>query len=211
MTSYAAVILAAGQASRYRQAGGAEPTKLIAPLDGEPLVRHVVRSALASMARPVIVVTGHAASDLVDALIDLPVVCTHNPDFAQGLSTSLQVGVSAVPPQCAGAIVLLADMPDIDSGTIDAMIEAAHVRPSADAVVPVHGRQRGNPVLLSRSIFVRVAALQGDVGARRLLNETDISVEEVERTAAILHDVDLPEDLAPLRCRTRSHPGTSAP
>src|SRR6185437_13977294 len=83
MAEIAAIVLAAGRASRYRAAGGAEPTKLVAEYRGQPLVRWAARAALASRARPVIVVTGHARAEVEAVLAGLDLRFVHNADFAE--------------------------------------------------------------------------------------------------------------------------------
>ncbi len=196
MSSYAAVILAAGQASRYRSAGGREPTKLVALYAGEPLVRHVARAALASAAQPVVLVTGHARGEVEDAVEGLSVHTVHNPEYPAGLSTSLKAGLAALPTTCAGAVILLGDMPGVDHETIDRLIDRMAHSPCADAGVLVHNGQRGNPVLLCRSIFDCVHALTGDRGARSLLSDPTLHIEELDaETSVILLDVDEPDDL----------------
>ena len=163
----AALVLAAGRASRYREAGGAEATKLVAEFRGEPLVRWAVRAALGSRASPVIVVTGHARDEVEAALAGFEVDFVHNPDFADGLATSLRTGVAAL--SCAGAVVLLGDMPEASAAVVDALIASFETRPGALAAVALHDGRRGNPVLLGRGLFGEVARLSGDEGARRLL------------------------------------------
>ena len=196
MAEIAALVLAAGQASRYRAAGGAEPTKLIADWRGEPLVRWAVMAALASRARPVVVVTGHARDEVRAALAGLDVRFTHNPDFAEGLSSSLKAGVAALPAVAAGAVVLLGDMPEASSAVVDALMEAFRGAPDALAAVPVAGGRRGNPVLLGRALFAEIARLQGNEGARALLQALPagrvVSVEVVG--AGVTKDIDGPED-----------------
>src|SRR6185295_7826809 len=96
----------AGRSSRM---GG--PNKLLADIAGKPLVRIAVDQALAARARPVIVVTGHQRERVEAALAGLPVKLVHNPDFAEGLGTSLKTGIAAVPEDADGAIVCLGDMP----------------------------------------------------------------------------------------------------
>jgi len=169
MREVAAIILAAGRATRFARTP--DETKVVAALDGKPLVRHVAEAALASKARPVIVVTGHGAEGVVAALRDVPVRLAHNADFAAGMSTSLRTGIAALPPEQAGALVLLADMPRISPGVIDALIaafDAAAPRVPL-AVVPVHAGRRGNPVLVGRALFPAIMRLEGDHGARGLI------------------------------------------
>ena len=199
MSEVAAIILAAGKASRFRAAAGESgpATKLIALLDGKPLVRHVAEAALASRARPVVVVTGHAREEVEAALGSLPVAFVHNPDFATGLASSLRAGVGALPAEAAGALVLLGDMPRVSAAVIDALIAAREGAPGAKAIVPVLAGKRGNPALVTRALFPAVAVLEGDVGARALLAAAGLDVAEVAmEDTAIAFDVDTPDALA---------------
>jgi molybdenum cofactor cytidylyltransferase len=198
MAKVGAVILAAGRSSRFAAAGGEGPSKLIAPLFGKPLVRHPVEAALASTARPVVVVTGHAKSDLEAALKGLPLQFVFNADFLSGMASSLRAGVAALPGDVDGAIVMLGDMPGVKSAVLDRLIEKYSAAPSALAVVPVQAGRRGNPVLLARTLFAEVAQITGDEGARRLLASAragqilEASTDEI----GVNLDVDTPEALA---------------
>jgi molybdenum cofactor cytidylyltransferase len=197
MSEVAAVVLAAGRASRYRTAGGAEETKLVADFRGEPLIRWAARAALASRARPVIVVTGHAKAEVETALAGLGLHFAHNPEFATGLASSLRAGLAALPPETAGAVVLLGDMPEADASVVDALIDRFLSAPDACAATPLFGDKRGNPVLLGRALFSDVARLQGDEGARSLLREIPseriVAVEVAN--AGVTRDIDTPADL----------------
>ena len=136
MPDIAAIILAAGRSLRFRAEGGREISKLVASLDGKPLVRHVAEAALASRARPVVVVTGHAQEVVEAALAGLPVVFANNAGFAAGLASSLKVGVAALPSGVAGALVLLGDMPRRRAGdprSPDRRLRAAPRRARRDA------------------------------------------------------------------------------
>ncbi|HTR14749.1 MAG TPA: nucleotidyltransferase family protein [Roseiarcus sp.] len=201
MSNVAAVVLAAGRSSRFRAAGGLEETKLVVELDGKPIIRRVVEAALASVARPIVVVTGHAREAVEQALSGLPVTIAFNPDYALGLSTSLRAGLAAVPPEAHGVVVLLGDMPKVDVRLIDALILAFESRPRAVAAAPVYNRKRGNPVILGRALFAQTVRLTGDVGARRLLaalNDAQLVEIEAARSDAAF-DVDTPNDLASAR------------
>ena len=197
MSEIAAIVLAAGEARRFRAAAGeaGPPTKLVAIWDGKPIVRRVVEAALASRARPVIVVTGHARAEVERALAGLDVTFVHNPDFATGLASSLRAGVAALPAEAAGATILLGDMPRVDAALIDRLIAAFFAAPGARAAVPVVEGRRGNPALVSRALFADVAALSGDIGARRLLEAAGDAVVEIPADAAAAFDVDTPEAL----------------
>ncbi len=187
----AAIVLAAGQSRRMRG-----PNKLLARFDGAPLVRRVAESALASKADPVIVVTGHRAADIANALAGLDVQIVHNPDFADGLATSLKAGLYAVPESASGALMLLADMPGITGPVIDRLIGAFEAKSAPAIVLPTVDGKRGNPVLWSRAFFPELMAVTGDTGARHIIARHEEAVERVEIGAAAAVDVDTPEALA---------------
>jgi molybdenum cofactor cytidylyltransferase len=191
----AAIILAAGRSTRM---GG--PNKLLAEIAGRPLVRIAAEQALASRARPVIVVTGHQREKVETALGGLKLDCVHNPDFAAGLSTSLKAGLAAVPPEVDGAVVCLGDMPHVKAPLIDRLIAAFDPESGALVVVPTIAGKRGNPVVWSRRFFSDLSALEGDVGARHLIGRyTEAVVEVPVSDEAALVDVDTPEALVAVR------------
>ena len=187
----AAVVLAAGRSTRM---GG--PNKLLATINNRPLLRIAVEAALASKAHPVIVVTGHQRDKVEAALEGLDVRLVRNPDFAEGLSTSVKAGIDAVPEDADGAIVCLGDMPQVNASLIDRLIGAFDPEKGALVVVPAIDGQRGNPVVWSRRFFPELATLQGDTGARNLIASFPEAVIEVPLlgTAALV-DVDTPEAL----------------
>lgn len=194
MRHVAAVILAAGEAKRFRRSP--DETKLAAKLDGKPLVRHVAEAALASRARPVLVVTGHAHAQVVRALDGLLLEWIHNRDFGAGLSASLKLAIAALPGTARGAVVLLGDMPRIEPSLIGRLIDAFEAAPAEPlAVVPVHGGRRGNPVLLGRGLFAAVRTLEGDKGARDLITGGKDILEVPVGDSGIEIDVDTWEDL----------------
>jgi molybdenum cofactor cytidylyltransferase len=210
MSDVAAVILAAGRSTRF---AGDQPgaTKLIAELQGKPLVRHVAEAALASKAWPVIVVTGHARNLVQDALADLPLTFIHNGDYRTGLAGSLRTGVGHVLENASGAIVLLGDMPLVTAELINRLIKTFEDAEGADAIVPLTHDRRGNPVLIARSLFPAVSRLSGDEGARRLLQEPGIQVVEVAVPgSAAAADIDTQEALEAWR-RKQAGDATSGP
>lgn len=193
----AAILLAAG---RSRRMGG--PNKLLEEVGGRPLVRIAAEAALASRARPVIVVTGHQRERVEAALAGLDVQFVHNFDYAEGLSTSLATGIAAVPPVCDGAVVCLADMPAVTPATIDTLLSRFDPAAGRAIVVPTAAGKRGNPVVWARRFFPALMAVRGDVGARHLIGENAELVAEVEVAGeGVLADVDTPEALARLRGR----------
>ena len=190
----AAIVLAAGRSTRMGAAN-----KLVADIDGKPMVRRVVEAALASQARPVLVVTGHQADDVRAALAGLDVAFVTNPNYATGLSSSLKAGIRALSKEVDGALVMLGDMPRIEGAHLHAMIAAFASKAGSVIVVPMHEGRRGNPVLWPAALFGEMLALQGDVGARRLMAKHASQVREIDLgTDAVLMDVDTPDALARL-------------
>ncbi len=201
MTRVGAIILAAGQSSRFRAGGGLELTKLVARIDDEPIVRRVVEAALAAKARPVVVVTGYARESVEAAVADLDIRVAFNPKFASGLASSLKAGLAAMPSDVAGALVLLGDMPWIESLLINALIDAFLMCKDAPAAIPSREGRRGNPVLLGRGLFEAAMRLTGDEGARRLIGALSASelVEVETPDTGVTFDIDTPADLAAAR------------
>ena len=203
MVEVAAIVLAAGRSTRF--SGGVEgATKLTADFKGAPLVRHVVEAALASGARPVVVVTGHARDRVMSALGGLEAQEARNADFAQGIASSVRAGIAAAPATCDGALVFLGDMPRVTAALARRLIEAYAADPLVDAVAPLVSGRRGNPVLLSRRLFPAALRLTGDEGARRLLMQPGLRIAEVltEDEGAAL-DIDTAEALHELNGSVR--------
>ncbi|CAO4192677.1 nucleotidyltransferase family protein [Methylorubrum extorquens] len=186
-----AVILAAGLGSRFGQAA-----KMLAPYAGRPMVRRAAEAALASRAAPVVAVLGAHAKAVRAALAGLDLTLVENPDPAAGLSTSLRLGLAALPPETEAAVVLLGDMPRIGPAHIDALIAAyTGATPRPSAVVPVSDGRRGNPVLLDLACLgADLAALTGERGAGPILKRRG-DVLELPADPAVIFDVDTPEAL----------------
>jgi molybdenum cofactor cytidylyltransferase len=187
----AALILAAGRGTRM---GG--PNKLLAELHGKALVRIVAEQLLQSKASSVTVVTGHQAAEVEQALIGLDVTFVHNPDFPDGIASSVKAGIAAVPRDADGVVVCLADMPLIDATLIDRLIDAFAPERGHLIAAPVSDGRRGNPVLWSRRFFAELMTLDGDVGARNLIVKHAQAVADVavDGPGAFL-DIDTPQAL----------------
>jgi molybdenum cofactor cytidylyltransferase len=199
MREVAAILLAAGQATRF--GGGPQETKLAADLDGKPLIRYAAEAALASRAVRVTLVTGHAAEKVQDSVAGLELFVVHNPAYAEGLSASLKAGVAALPDSVRGAVILLADMPFVTPEVIDRLIAYFEDAPTEpDAVVPLRNGRQGNPVLIGRTLFPEVARLDGDRGAKALLaGQGRLILDCPIDDSAIEIDVDPREILAGLQ------------
>jgi molybdenum cofactor cytidylyltransferase len=190
----AAVVLAAGRSSRT-----SPQNKLLAISGGMPLIARIVAAARGARVAGVTVVTGHQSADVVRALGVMPpgVRFVFNPEYANGVSSSIAAGIGALDPEVDAAIVCLGDMPEIRPSHLTALIEAFEASDGRTVCVSYHQGRRGNPVLWPACDFTRLQALRGDVGGRQLLEECGDRVRRVELADdAVLHDVDTPEALA---------------
>jgi molybdenum cofactor cytidylyltransferase len=187
----AALVLAAGQSRRMGSVN-----KLLQPVDGAPMVVRAVDAVLASRAANPIVVVGHEAERVRAALAGRKLIFVENPDYADGLSTSLRRGVAAVPADADAVLVCLGDMPRISAAQIDRLIAAFNPLEGRAICLPTHRGKRGNPVLWARRFLPEMMEIAGDVGARHLLGEYADQVCEVEMDEdSVLLDIDTPEAL----------------
>lgn len=186
-----AVILAAGASSRM-----GNRHKLLARINGRPLVRIVAEEALASCVASVTVVVGHRADEVRLALHGLHLNIVENPAYASGLSSSIRAAVAALPRESDAAVILLADMPDVTATVIDAVAAEFDPDTGTHVVVPTYDGRQGNPVLWSRRFFADLMALEGDKGARDLIRSNSDAAAWVEAGPAVLNDLDTPDEMA---------------
>lgn len=186
-----AVVLAAG-ASRRMQARN----KLLLDFRGKPLVAHSVEAVLAAAPGEVVVVLGHEADRVRSVLSAYPVRFVHNNRHTEGMLTSIQAGVAAAAPNALGYMICLADLPLLEPTELRTLAEAAIAAIAQDPesiIVPVHGGQRGNPVIFSAAYRPKILAQRGSLGCRGLIKAHPDRVVPVEMaTDHILVDVDTP-------------------
>jgi molybdenum cofactor cytidylyltransferase len=169
---------------------------LIEDQAGVPMVARVADAVLASGVRPVVVVTGHAAEEVRAALAGRDLAFAHNPDHAQGLSSSLRAGLDALGDGVDAAVVCLGDMPLVSPALIARLVSAYDPEEGRAIVVPTVGGRHGNPILWDRRFFLAMRSVTGDVGARHLIGEHAEAVHEVAmENDAALRDFDTPDSL----------------
>jgi len=190
------IILAAGESKRLGQ-----PKQLIS-WRGQPLIRHIVEVALASQMRTVVVVVGHAARQVREALHPLDdhprLKIVFNPEYEEGQASSIRWGLRAVAPGAEAVMFLTCDQPLLTPALLDALVMSfARHRPLI--CYPVHERQRGSPTIFSAELFSELLQLTGDVGGRVLIEKYRARVHE-HRLESVhpLRDIDTPDDLAAL-------------
>ncbi len=189
----AAVILAAGASTRFGQC------KQLLDWGGVPLLAHVTDLALSAGLGPVIVVLGCQAEAARAALGERPVQVVMNWRWQEGMSTSAQVGVSAIPPETEAAIFLQCDQPLITADLLRSLV-ARFEDGDVSIIHPTHDGRRGTPVLFARPLFSELAAVTGDEGGRGLIarHAKDVATVEVA-SSDVLADIDVPADYERLR------------
>lgn len=222
----AAVVLAAGRSQRF-----GDSNKLLAKWQDKPILQHTLENIASSQVDELLLITGHQSETLHSTLPLLqqleplgngysgkigenrkPLTTIHNPDYSDGMASSLRSAVSflsdrnnnagnnAASATCVEAVlVCLGDMPLISARTINHLIKAWQADPSASAFVPVYKGKQGNPVIMTSGLFDSLLSLSGDSGARKLLQASPAIVTEVMvNDTAILQDIDTTEEFESL-------------
>ena len=198
--STAAIILAAGTSSRMSSGRH----KLLLPLHSRPVLAHVIDAAIASKARPILIVLGHQIDQV---RLQIKPYTTHpaitlvgNADYLQGMSTSLRIGVQTLLSygykndstfyQVDSALIMLGDQPMVTSQVIDSLIRAYRTTDSS-IIAPLYNGKRGSPVLFNERLFPELIEVTGDEGGRTVLERHRQEVELVEMGDAMTnYDVD---------------------
>jgi molybdenum cofactor cytidylyltransferase len=183
-----AVILAAGTSSRMGTA------KQLLPLGKNTVLTQTIDNVRQAAVDEIILVLGASAETIRQQLPPSPGKVVVNQAYAQGMASSLREGLSAVDEQSNAALIILGDQPFIRPQTLDQIL-AEYRRSGAQIVIPSYQGNRGNPVLLDRSVFSEVMALQGDVGCRAIFCNHVQGILKVEvEDQGVLLDIDDPDD-----------------
>lgn len=185
------ILLAAGRGSRFDASGATD--KLLARLPGGGSVASASAAALLAATGRVLAVVCPGKPELSDALRNAGCEVLACPDAEKGMGHSLAFAIDATRSSEGGWIVALADMPHVRAATISALCQA--LAAGAQLAAPVHAGKRGNPVAFSRSLLPGLLALEGDQGARALVNTPATVLVEVE-DPGVHADIDQPADLA---------------
>ncbi len=188
-----AVILAAGESKRM-----GKQNKLLLPVAGEALLVKLIKSVCDSEVGQVIVVIGHEAEKIRRELNNFPLSFVYNPNFSEGMTTSIKSGVKEVSPDCDGYMICLADMPFINTSEINKLIHAYaqnRIKEKRLIVIPVYQRHRGNPVLFSTEFREDILEHKMEYGCKGVIMKNFESVKEIEMDDdSMLLDVDTLED-----------------
>jgi len=190
MSRFAVVLLAAGGSSRF-----GSPKQLL-PYLGRTLIEHAADVAIASGAAEIIVVLGSEAITIQARLQDLPVRIVTNPNWQEGLGSSIRRGIAAVGAETQSVVIALADQPHVTPAHLRALGESAE-DPDQPIAASSYGTTLGAPCAFHRSQFPGLQALKGDEGARALLRAGTVAVTAVPFPRAT-QDIDTPTDYAAL-------------
>lgn len=190
----AAVVLAAGSSRRM-----GDINKLMLSIEGTPMVVRVVEALERSHVDRILVVTGHEPERIRGVLLDRKVEVVHNPDYEEGMGTSIRTGISTLGRDLDGALIVLADMPWVGTEVVDRLIDAFAEADERSIFIPSFRGKRGNPILWSAKHFPELLELTGDVGGKGLFQRWSEAICHVEvESTAIRLDVDTPDVLREL-------------
>ena len=160
---------------------------------GEPLVRRAAQTFLEARLAPVIVVVS-PDPELLDALAGLAIGHVVNPHPERGISSSIAIGVQAVPEECVAATIGVADQPYLNAGALSELIQA--FAPGRIAV-PRYGDHRGNPAVFDRRFFPELQTVAGDCGGQGVIEAHPEAVTEIGLPPTMGEDIDRPEQWPP--------------
>lgn len=186
----AALILAAGSSDRMLGTH-----KLLLPVAGRQMIAVVIETTLESGFAPVVVVTGFGEEELRPILQEYDVSMVSNLDWMQGMSGSIRIGISVLPEDSDGALIMLGDMPLLQPSTLAILKNRFILNQGHNIVYPTYKGQQGHPVLFPARFFPTLLDLSGDQGAKQLLTTFSSEVTEVAiDSPEIVMDCDTAED-----------------
>jgi molybdenum cofactor cytidylyltransferase len=188
------LVLAAGQSQRF----GA--TKLLEEFDGRPLLQHALAVGQEACPGRVCLVTGHASEEMAKASIGLADQIVLNNNYESGIGSSIAIGVSHLINDASAVIILLADQPLVTSSHVKKLVNRWNNDAGAIVATRFSGVD-GPPVLFGQSFFDQLSKLEGDAGARQILQAWPDAVRSVDFQPAAV-DVDTPGDLEALLSQT---------
>ena len=168
-----AILLAAGQSKRMNG-----ENKLTKEIQGTPLIKISVKNILLSSIGELIVVLGYQ-KEIIEKLIDNheKIKFVFNKDFESGMASSIKVGLNHLSKNTESFFICLGDMPMVNSDIYNQLIQSKN---NKEIIVPTYKGQQGNPILFSKSIKEKIITIQGDVGAKKILELNKNKILNVE-------------------------------
>jgi len=183
-----ALILAAGESRRMGRA------KLLLPFGKKTMIETVISYVAQSQAEHILVILGADAAEIKNKIKNLPVSTVVNPNYKQGMLSSIKCGFRNLPEKTEAVLVCLGDQPSIPSTVADQIIET-YRRTKKGIVIPVYKNERGHPVLIDVKYKKEVEGLDPAIGLRQLVyNQPQDTIEVKVDTPSILRDIDSVDD-----------------
>lgn len=182
------IVLAAGESKRMGR------TKQLLSFGTSTILEHVVDNLLRSKVGEVVVVLGHESGRIKARFEGAPIKLALNPDYQQGMSTSITCGIMAISPESRACLIALGDQPLIRSEVVDRLI-SAYEEGGKGIIVPVYGDMAGHPVIFDMKYREALLSLTGDTGGKTVISAHPEDVRQVEvETASVIYDIDKWED-----------------
>jgi len=190
-----AIVLAAGEGKRMGR------TKQLLPLQGKPVLQHVLDHLGRSRIREIVLVLGHDRERILAEIDTRGIKAVFNPEFSEGMSSSIRKGVAAMSRAARGFFIVLGDQPAIGPEIYDRLnAEFERCYPGKSILIPTHRGKRGHPPLFAARYAEEIQDIRGDVGLRDVIRNHPEEVLTVEmETEAILKDLDTPEEYEKLK------------
>ena len=182
------ILLAAGQSKRMNT-----ENKLVKKIKGIPLIKCALNNILKSSVNEIVIVLGYQ-SEIIEKLIDKndKIKFVFNSNFETGMASSIRKGVENLSKKTDAFFISLGDMPSINYDTYDQLIEC---KKNQKIIVPMFKGQKGNPVLFPKSFEKIMLSIQGDCGAKKILENNKKQVLNIEiNDPGIIKDIDVLDD-----------------
>ena len=187
-----AILLAAGESNRMGQ------LKQLMPFGQSTIVERTINNLLNSAVSETIVVLGYREEDVRKTIAGKPIKITINPDYQQGMSTSIIAGLKQVDKGARAVLIALGDQPFVNSQTINSLVEA-FIANSRGIIIPVYQGRRGNPVIFAIKYKGELLNLKGDTGGREIIKRhPDDVLEAAVNCEGVLLDIDTMENYTPI-------------
>jgi len=189
MASVGLILLAAGSSTRL-----GEPKQNLM-YEGQPLLQRAIQTALASSCEPVLVILGANAEAFQAGLNDLPVQTVFNPDWQEGMASSIRQGIltlNEISPDLDGAIIMVCDQPFVTTTLLNQLVEEKKMHDHG-IIACTYQDTLGTPALFDKQFFPELLALQGLEGAKKLLFQHAAVVTSLDFPLGTF-DIDTPQD-----------------
>jgi len=198
ISSIAGIILAAGQSKRI------DKNKLLVDVDGKPLAVKVIKSAISAKISPIFVITGYQAEKLESELENFDINVIYNPNYFEGVRTSINLGIKSVPDFCDGVMIIPADMPNISTELINKMVDKFDKNHDKQLVVANKRGIKSNPVIWSKSLYNVADLIAENADIRPVMIEHSDYTTAVKASETELLDVNFQNDLDMLLKQTKA-------